>query len=228
MSGLCDICHRPTRGTFRTCWSCSRTSGQVSHPLVRLAVVSLYESRGQVWHLLRNYKDSPDPLARERLTVQVLGLLVRHVHEHGRCLAPQGWDLLAGVPSTHRPGPIHPLVAGLHRVGSVRDRVADLLVAGDIQLGHNQAHDRGYAVVRPGNERVLIVDDTFTSGARIQSAASALTLAGYDVVGGLVVGRVIDPGFDDRHAAIWSEATERGFDFSTCCRCDTAWRSTFD
>jgi predicted amidophosphoribosyltransferase len=40
--------------------------------------------------------------------------------------------------------------------------------------------------------RILLVDDTFTSGATFQSAASALALGGADVIAGVVIGRVID------------------------------------
>lgn len=222
--GICQICRRPTRGTFPTCYSCDVTSGQVSRPLYRITPITLYETGGQVWHHLRNYKDSPDRAARERLTVTLLAVLVRFLGTHEACVAPDGWDAIVGVPSTRHPNVVHPLVAGMQRVGSLQDRIELLLAAGDRPLDHNQADDRGYRVTRTGATRILVVDDTLTTGARIQSAASALSRAGYQVVGGLVVGRVLDPRFDSRHAGLWESAGARGFDFGTCCRCVSDWQ----
>lgn len=222
--GICQVCRRPTRGTFSTCYSCDVTTSQVSRPLYKITPITLYETSGQVWHHLRNYKDSPDPAARERLTVTLLAVLVRFLRAHEACVAPNGWDAIVGVPSTRHPNIVHPLVAGLQRVGSLQDRIELLLAAGDRPLDHNQADDRGYRVTTPGSARILVVDDTFTTGARIQSAASALSRAGYQVAGGLVIGRVLEPSFDDRHAHVWSSGGERGFDFSICCQCVSDWR----
>lgn len=62
-------------------------------------------------------------------------------------------------------------------------------------------------------------DDTFTTGATFQSAASALSLAGADVVAGVVVGRVItvgDPRFPVRDER-WDEQRDVGFSFERCC-----------
>jgi hypothetical protein len=64
---------------------------------------------------------------------------------------------------------------------------------------------------------VLLVDDTFTSGARLQSAASALALGGATVVAGVVVGRFCNPGFNDATQQLWDDASERRFSFDTCC-----------
>jgi hypothetical protein len=44
--------------------------------------------------------------------------------------------------------------------------------------------------------RILLIDDTFTSGARLQSAASALALAGATVVAAFTLGRFIRPDYN--------------------------------
>ena len=67
---------------------------------------------------------------------------------------------------------------------------------------------------------MLLLDDTFTTGASFQSAASALSLAGADVVAGVVIGRVIDTGNADRFpdkAALWKRQRAIPFTFGTCC-----------
>jgi adenine/guanine phosphoribosyltransferase-like PRPP-binding protein len=67
--------------------------------------------------------------------------------------------------------------------------------------------------------RVLLLDDTFTSGATFQSAASTLALAGAAVVAGVVVGRVIstdDARFPHRLEA-WEAQRAVPFTFDVCC-----------
>lgn len=93
-----------------------------------------------------------------------------------------------------------------------------VLERGDGPLGHNQASDTGYRVAADvDGANVLLVDDTFTSGARIQSAASALTLAGATVIAAVPIGRVINPGFSTATAALWEAARAEPFDFDVCC-----------
>jgi orotate phosphoribosyltransferase len=63
--------------------------------------------------------------------------------------------------------------------------------------------DDGFApTTSVSGDRILIVGDTFTSGARTQSAASALQLAGARVVAILPIGRVVDPEFSDAAAEL--------------------------
>jgi hypothetical protein len=51
--------------------------------------------------------------------------------------------------------------------------------------------------------RVLVVDDTWTTGAHALSAAAALTGSGATVTGILVIGRAVDPGAAPGVAAWW-------------------------
>ena len=68
--------------------------------------------------------------------------------------------------------------------------------------------------------RVLILDDTLTTGATLQSVASALTRDGATVVGAVVVGRVIDlddvAHFPHKHE-IWARQSGIAFTFDACC-----------
>lgn len=67
---------------------------------------------------------------------------------------------------------------------------------------------------------MLLVDDTFTSGATFQSAASALALDGADVVAGVVIGRVINTSDTAGHPeklALWQQQRQVPFSFAACC-----------
>jgi len=73
------------------------------------------------------------------------------------------------------------------------------------------------------DRQVLLIDDTFTSGAGVQSAASALRMAGAIVPAAVVIGRYIDPDFNQPSRELWNLAHERSFSFERCCLCDAPW-----
>jgi predicted amidophosphoribosyltransferase len=70
-------------------------------------------------------------------------------------------------------------------------------VRGPEATGHLRAARRGFEVPSSVDKeslrrrRVLVFDDSITTGARAQSAAAALRMAGADVVGVVAVGRVV-------------------------------------
>jgi hypoxanthine phosphoribosyltransferase len=66
-------------------------------------------------------------------------------------------------------------------------------------------------------DRVLLVDDTWTTGSHLQSAASALSLADADVVAAVVVGRVIRTAWSFTGDDWWSEMRQTPFTFDSCC-----------
>jgi predicted amidophosphoribosyltransferase len=220
--GVCDVCHGAPRSGFTRCWSCSEAMHQVSCPVSRVVPISLYETTGQLWTVLRGYKDGRTAGLRTRFTLQVAATLGRFLAGHQRCVAGLGeppWDLLCTVPSTSGRTGKHPLRQAISLLAPpLGDREAELLAPGPVRVDHNHADDRGF-VVRADvwGRRVLLVDDTFTSGARVQSAASALRLAGAAVVAVVVVGRVINPGYNEESKRLWDQARSRRFSFDTCC-----------
>lgn len=226
--GVCPVCHSGTPPGRPLCHSCALTMSQVSRPTRHVVPVSLYETPGQLWRLLRHYKDGP-AAARGLLTVQVAAILGRFAARHLPCLAgllggPP--DVVISVPSTRggqRPGP-HPLQAAVTAVTSLGRLHQPLLAPGPASglaaSGHNLAGDTTFRVTAAlAGERVLLIDDTFTTGARLQSAASALRLAGASEVAALTVGRVIWPGRNPACRRIWEESSATRFSFEHCCVC---------
>jgi len=219
--GVCEICHNAPGPGYARCWSCFNTMRQVSRPVSLVVPISLYRRSGQLHHVLWGYKNLDNQAAGTELRTRVAALLYRFFDEHGEHVqgaAGSAWDVITTVPSSRERGGSHPLERAISMAPPLRDSYERLLRRGEVETGHNQASDRGFeAATGVAGTRVLLVDDTFTSGARLQSAASALALAGATVLGAVVVGRFIDPSFSDETQALWDAATQRGFRFDTCC-----------
>jgi adenine/guanine phosphoribosyltransferase-like PRPP-binding protein len=68
-------------------------------------------------------------------------------------------------------------------------------------------------------KRILLIDDTLTTGATAQSAASALSNGGATVVGILTIGRMIKPSFSETVNEYWQKqrGPRRPFTFDRCC-----------
>jgi predicted amidophosphoribosyltransferase len=100
------------------------------------------------------------------------------------------------VPSSHRPAGA-PVEAVLRHIPHLADSVEHLLVRGSAPTGHLLSDRLGFRLA-PGADRVrlralkvLVFDDSLVTGARAQSAAAALRLAGSQVVGVLAIGRSV-------------------------------------
>jgi hypothetical protein len=195
---------------------------QVTHPLTRIVPISIFQGWGQLYHLLWYYKENRSDVAAGRLRIHLTAIVTRFLRDHAEHVAPDGWDIIAPVPSTGGREGVHPLRTALGQMPGYSDQVEDLLFPGEFEIRHLVASDGGFDVRESvDGRRILLVDDTFTSGARMQSAASALRLAGADVVAGLVVGRKYFD--DDKCSAVYQYARNRQFSFDVCCVDEAPW-----
>jgi predicted amidophosphoribosyltransferase len=220
--GVCQVCHGAPGQGFDRCSSCVQTMRQVSFPVRRVVPISLYQTPGQLWKVLRDYKDGLTVTQRHKFTLQVAATIGRFLVGHQRCITgpiQEPWDLIVTVPSSKERTGAHPLRRAIGMLPPpFSDHEADVLHRGPSQIDHRHADDHGFLVgadVRGAG--ILLVDDTLTTGARAQSAASALRLAGGRVVAAVVVGRVIRPEWSKESAALWKAARGRRFSFDTCC-----------
>jgi adenine/guanine phosphoribosyltransferase-like PRPP-binding protein len=180
-------------------------------PLAPVTAATPYRVGDEMHRLLRGYKDASEAEARSARAARLAGLLSRWLGNHrGRLLARTGgpWDLVVGVPSSHRPGA--PVDALVQAVPALARKHRPLLVQGPEPTDHLVASRWGFAVAadhdlrnRTRGCRALVVDDSFTTGARAQSAVAALRMAGIRVAGVLVVGRVVAPETAPWQAAYW-------------------------
>lgn len=189
-------------GRFDCCWSC----GQVHDHLDAFVPISYVMEGGQLHDALRGYKDSPFRSARTLATKQLTAVLWRFLQLHERCVAKaagvDAFDLVCVVPSktaerdAERPG-LRTIVGTM--CWETADRYERLLTPGatppDV-AAHEWAPDR-FVCSRPlDGDRVLLVDDTWTTGANAQSAALQLKRNGASAVACVTVGRYIRPDWD--------------------------------
>jgi predicted amidophosphoribosyltransferase len=225
--GVCALCHSWTEtlqdGTRRKiCLSCTQTMSRVSHPARLVVPISLVEVGSQFYTSLSGYKNSQSEDTRARFALRLGALLARFLRDHGdhiRAAAGGDWDLITIVPSSGgRAGP-HPLEDVVRKARAHLDLYSSVLeTAGEGVIDHRRSDDRGYRVTDDIEaRRVLLIDDTFTTGARIHSAASALTLAGAETVAAINLGRVVHPDYSPEARDLWDRQRALSFDFGVCC-----------
>ena len=221
--GVCRFCHGAPGSGFAQCASCHRTTRQVSNPVETIVPISLYTIPSQLHTVLRNYKDLDPGPTRDPLLLQVAGLIGRFLRDHRKCIVDTvgiDFDTIVAVPSSGGRIGAHPLEVAIDRLATYRSMLANLLEPGSEKIDESRnANDLAFRVRGIARDRrVLLVDDTFVTGARIQSAASALHQGGATVVAALAVGRVVrfDPDYPNSQA-LFEQASSTPFDFAQCC-----------
>ncbi len=200
--GICRTCYGPAGAGFDRCWSCSVVGRALASAgeLPPVVPISNFAHGTPLHRVLVTYKSGPDPIERALAAADLAQLIAGWLSVHGRCLsraAGGGWDVIDVVPSTRRPGPVHPLTAALSGLPALADRVAPLLGRGSATVGHLDPATGAFTAGRAARgTRVLLLDDVFTTGAHAFSAAAALRQAGAEVVAIVPVGRLV-------HAESW-------------------------
>lgn len=172
-------------------------------------MISLYKKPSELREWLTCYKgrtDGSEPFIPEYVDI-VKALYARYFHEHGdRLMARSPIDIITIVPSSSRPGP-HPLETLLGELPLVVP-VVPLLRRGPGELDWNKPSKDGLVLISTDTppQRVLLVDDVSTTGARINSAAYALTAGGHHLAGALVVARRLTPEYRGT-AELWDAQT---------------------
>jgi hypothetical protein len=203
----CRTCRGPVQAGFARCYQCDLAHARCGGLLADVVAPVAYAVKGgrlagDLWRYKSGSAGATEAGAR------LAAMLARFLREHsdqvwraaGMAVGP---ELAAIVPSGQgRPGP-HPLlgiVASCLDVpivplstapgAAARARgLADGVAAGWLTVGGAVA-----------GAELLLVDDTWVSGASAQSAAAALKAAGARRVALVVIGRHVDPA-DPRSAA---------------------------
>jgi len=222
--GVCPVCRTWVYGNS-PCAPCRRNERMLGAGTADLVTpISLSVKGRQLARELRQYKHPRRRDSADEVASRLACVCWRFLAEHESCLASAAliesaiFDVVTVVPSTSGRRGEHPLrriVATA--VALTRDRYADLLEStADGGHDHECVPERYRALKTLSGESVLLVDDTWTTGAHAQSASSTLKAAGAARVAVLVLGRHINPEFTDHRSRI-REALQKGFSWGTCC-----------
>jgi hypothetical protein len=184
--------------------------------------VALYRPGDPLHAVLRRYKDAPATAARRYFGGVVVALLDGFLATHGACLrsaVEDGWDAVCVVPSARRAtassGPAgsavaHPFEAVVGRIAALAAYPRIRLVCHRLTVDH-LVPDAGASAVDADvrGRRVLLLDDTWTTGAHARSAAAALRGAGAGVAAVVVAGRVVDPTAAPGIGTWWTSVVAR-------------------
>jgi hypothetical protein len=194
----CVVCRGPVRPGFARCYQCGRHAllgrDPAGRDLLADAVVPIaYAVKGTALATdLWRYKAPRAASAAARTSLLVL--LLTFLHDHGACVwrragmpAP---SRLAVVPTgCGRPGP-HPLLELASPY--LRLPLTRLVIRPGMQ-GRELDVNRFCPDQTAAGANVLLIEDSWVSGASAQSAAAALKLAGARRVAIVVLGRHVDP-----------------------------------
>jgi predicted amidophosphoribosyltransferase len=215
--GVCEACFNLTRG-FDRCYNCEHRPDTVAV----VVPISYSVAHEQLHKALAGYKRDNGRTARW-LAVELASVLWRFLAGHERCVAlaahTDSFSLVTTVPSSDRgrdeSHPLRRMVGEL--VGRTRDRHERLLRRSSVVLEPREFSAHKYEPLRRlTGESVLLIDDTWTTGASARSAAAALQSAGAGSVGAVVIGRHVNRnwGRNDEHLR-----SLPAFDWKTCALC---------
>jgi predicted amidophosphoribosyltransferase len=215
---MCRVCFNFTRG-YERCYACAH--GQASLDVV--APISYSVAHEQLHHALAQYKRSTGGAAR-RLAVGLAAVLWRFLAEHEHCVAlaagAETFPLITTVPSSHRDrDERHPLrwIVG-EITGPTRERHERLLRRSSRDVPSHAYDVEKFTPTRPlDGQPVLLVDDTWTTGASAQSAAAALKSAGAGPVAAVVIGRHLNREWHENDRRL--RGIQRPFDWTVCAVC---------
>jgi hypothetical protein len=164
--------------------------------------ISFSVHMGQLHAALRGYKEGWD--SADRFKVELAAVLWRFLGLHEGCVARaagvDGFTVATTVPSSDPERDARHPLPGI--VGQLVRPTADRyerLLSRSAQAVEPRTVDAGKYVAsrRLDGEAVLLIDDTWTTGANAQSAALALKAAGAAKIGVVVIGRHIRDDYGD-------------------------------
>lgn len=214
---VCPVCLTFTGEGYAYCVSCQHGA----HHADVVVPISYSVHFGQLHTALRKYKRDPVEMVARRFEIELAAVLWRFLAVHEVCVARaagvERFDVVTVVPSgdavrdLHHP--LRRIIGDTVRVTS--DRYLLALERSSHDVDPRIVDARKYAVTEEiAGSSCLLVDDTWTTGASVQSAAGALKAAGAPAVGVVAIGRHIHDDWGDNEARL--RALPRPFDWSRC------------
>jgi len=216
--GVCRTCFNLTDG-YPRCYACAHGGRWLD----AVAPISYSVAGEQLHHALQAYKRGDTQTSRA-FTVELAAVLWRFLSGHERCVARAAnapeFPLVTTVPSSDPARddehPLHAIVGCLVKITAGRHRRLLRRAATDARP-HEFSADRYETTAPLDGEAVLVIDDTWTTGANAQGAAAALKRAGAGAVAAVVIGRHLNRswGSNDRQIS----GLQAPFDWDCCALC---------
>ena len=196
--GICPVCRTGVKAGFSKCYPCRESS-------LSVVPISLSIHGELLHHHLRHYKDNPRSSVREEFTLRLAGLLELFLHYHASCLGGS-IERVATVPSSRRDAP-WAIVSRLQRFSGQSN-----------PLFYNH-RTKGFSVTANLRDlRILLLDDTFTSGQSLLLAHQTLIKAHAVVIGPVVLGRHVRPDYIPSKPMLECVRSAKWHP-RRCCRC---------
>lgn len=218
---ICVACrafiHEPN-DTVGRCENCIQNAESLGVDVTPILPITLYHRESETRTWITHYKPDVDdqhgePVEDQKVCSAVVAELVgQFLHANAWLL--QDVDRVIVVPSTRRRPP-HPLEVIVRQSAA-----ADLLLEAGLTrtaeaLDHRKANPLAYQGSEAlAGQRIMLIDDVYASGARLQSAAVAASRVGAQIVRSVVIARRINPAFHPVIQAKWDEAMEATFSWA--------------
>jgi predicted amidophosphoribosyltransferase len=215
---VCDVCFNFTEGYGR-CYACAHSELWLD----AVAPISYSIGREQLHHALKGYKRLGGDVGR-RLGVELAAVLWQFLDLHERCVCARAgverFEIVCTVPSgdreRDRDHPLRWIVGDV--VAPTRGRHRRVLRRSEAEVPAREFDAGKYEVVDDVEGRsVLLIDDTWTTGANAQSAAAALKTAGACGVGAVVIGRYLNRDWHENDGRLRGIA--HPFEWRHCALC---------
>ena len=204
--GVCRVCRDLIPLGYAHCRHCRAVRGHADVVVpISLCI------RGSALHAaLRGYKDGTQQRVRDLHASRLAALVDEFLDGHERCLAAVAkqrmFDAVTVVPSSSpvrdelRPN-LRQLVAEL--ASTTRSRHSRLLMAtGAVPATAGFDPRRYLGSPDVAGQRILLLEDTWVTGSRAQSAAAALRAAGAVCIAVLAIGRFVNSQHDDNRTRL--------------------------
>lgn len=203
------------------CENCLEVRHALNREPLTVSVISLYRKPSRLRDVLTRYKgrDDEEDLLDPACVPIVRAMLGRYLLLHGDHLHDVCGEIdgIVVVPSTDRDPP-HPLEGVIDSLVLPLPRWR-MLARGTGELGFRKPNRNGYRIVMEHTPaRILLVDDVYTTGSRLNSAASALSHNGHETVAAVVLARRINVDYAAEASQLWTRATAKSFDWNSSPR----------
>ncbi|MCX7026814.1 MAG: ComF family protein [Spirochaetes bacterium] len=181
----CSICGKALISEFDTCFACRAGKRVCTH------IFPIFDYRGEISALIRAYKEGHRPslapfwagLMEKELRSRWPGWVLAPVPPRPEKLAMHIWDQVEAIASCLERRGIE-VIRPLKRAPSSQQK---LLSRQDRSLNALKSYSLSPQAPEPLPDRIVLIDDVYTTGATIEACAKALLAGGVTQVSALVL-----------------------------------------